>query len=92
MARPKADFPPADAILALADEEGRLAVRATPGARSEVLEIADGRLLAKVRAKPHDGEANAAVQLLLADALGIARSRVVLLKGASSREKIFRVA
>jgi uncharacterized protein YggU (UPF0235/DUF167 family) len=92
MARRKADFPPADAIRALADAEGRLAVKVTPGARAELLEIVDGRLQAKVRAKPKDGEANEAVQALLADALGIGRSRVALLRGASSREKIFRVS
>ena len=92
MARPKAEFPPAAALLALADAEGRLAVRVTPGARSETLEIGDGKLLAKVRAKPQDGEANAAVQALLAEALGIARSRVELVKGASAREKTFRVS
>ena len=39
MARPKADLPPAQALRALADDEGRLAVRVTPGARSEGIEI-----------------------------------------------------
>ncbi len=91
MARPKADLPPADAVRALVDVEGRLAVRVTPGARGEGLEIAAGRLLAKVRAKPQDGEANAAVQALLAAALGVAPSRVELLRGATSREKLFRI-
>jgi uncharacterized protein YggU (UPF0235/DUF167 family) len=92
MARPKAELPPAEAILALADADGRLAVRVTPGARSEALEIVDGKLLAKVRAKPKDGEANEAVRELVAAALGIGRSRVELVKGASSREKLFRVS
>ena len=49
MARPRADFPPAEAIRAVVDDEGRLAVRVTPGARIESLEIVDGRLIAKVR-------------------------------------------
>jgi hypothetical protein len=35
MARPKADLPAVEAIRALLDEEGRLALRVTPGARSE---------------------------------------------------------
>lgn len=91
MAKPKTEFPPADAVRALADAEGRLAVRVTPGARVEVLEISEGRLLAKVRAKPEDGKANAAVQELLAGALGIAPSRIRLLRGATSREKLFAV-
>lgn len=91
MARPKADLPPAEAIRALIDGEGRLALRVTPGARVEALEVDDGRLTAKVRAKPEDGKATAAVQDLLAVALGIAPSRVELLRGATSREKMFRI-
>ena len=91
MARPKPDYPPAEAILALTDEDGRVAVRVTPGARQEALEITDGRLTAKVRAKPKDGEANAAVEALLAAALGVSRSRVELLRGEAAREKLFRL-
>ncbi len=91
MARPKAEAPPAEAILALVDEQGRLAVRVTPGARVELLEIVDGRLSAKVRARPQDGEATAAVLALVAGALGIARSRVILLRGATSRDKLVRI-
>lgn len=91
MAKPKADFPPAEAIRALMDEGARLAVRVTPGARVAALEIVDARLLAKVRAKPEDGKANAAVQELLANALGVAATRVKMLRGATSREKLFRV-
>lgn len=92
MAKPRADLPPADAVQALVDEEGRLAVRVTPGARIEALEIVEGRLLAKVRAKPQDGKANDAVRDLLAAALGQAPSRIELLRGATSREKQFRIA
>lgn len=91
MARPRADHPPPAEILALADGDGRLAVRVTPGARTEQIEIADGRLLAKVRAKPEDGKANEAVLALLADALGMATSRLRLLRGATSREKLVQL-
>lgn len=92
MARPKTDLPSAEAICALVDGEGRLAVRVTPGARVEALEIADGRLLAKVRAKPEDGKANAAVIELVAAGLGIAPSCLRLLRGATSREKLLQIA
>jgi uncharacterized protein YggU (UPF0235/DUF167 family) len=91
MARPKLDLPPAPAIRALADGQGRLAVKVTPGARVEMLEIVDGRLLAKVRAAPEDGKANEAVLSLLARALGLAASRLDLLRGATSREKLFQL-
>lgn len=91
MARPKAELPAAEEVRRLVDEEGRLAVRVTPGARVEALEIEGGRLLAKVRAKPQDGKANDAVRELLAAALGFAPSRLELLRGATSREKQFRI-
>lgn len=92
MARPRVDFPSAEAIRALADGEGRLALRVTPGARSEGLEIADGRLLVKVRVKPEDGKANEAVLRMLADALGIATSRLRMLRGATGRDKLVGIA
>lgn len=91
MARPKTDFPPAEAILALADGEGRLALRVTPGARSEAVEIAQGKVLVKVRVKPEDGKANQAVLELLARALGIATSRLRMLRGATGREKLVQI-
>lgn len=91
MAKPRIELPPAGAIRALADGEGRLALRVTPGARSEGIEIADGRVLVKVRAKPQDGAANDAVLALLAQALGTATSRLQMLRGATSREKLVRL-
>lgn len=91
MARPKTDFPPAEAILALADRDGRLAVRVTPGARTEAIWIEDGRVHVKSRAKPQNGAANAAVIALLAKGLGCAPSDVELLRGATSREKLLRI-
>ncbi|WP_374530506.1 DUF167 domain-containing protein [Novosphingobium sp.] len=91
MARPKLDLPPAAAVRALADGEGRIAVRVTPGARSEGLEIAEGKLLVKVRVKPEDGKANAAVAEMLALALGIATSRLRMLRGATGRDKVFQI-
>lgn len=89
MARPRAQLPSPEALRALVDPEGRLAVRVTPGAKLEALEIAGGRLLAKVRAKPEDGKANEAVRALLAAAFDVAPSRLALLRGATSREKQF---
>jgi uncharacterized protein YggU (UPF0235/DUF167 family) len=91
MARPKPDLPTTAAVRALIDAEGRLAVRVTPGARSEGLEIAGDKLLARVRAKPQDGKATEAVRDLIAAALDLAPSRLELLRGATSREKQFKV-
>jgi len=92
MARARVDLPQAAALRALMDGEGRLAVRVTPGARQELVEIAAGRVQVKVRAKPEDGKATDAVRDLLAKALEIAPSRLELLRGATSRDKLFRVA
>lgn len=91
VAKPKTDFPPADAIRALADPSGRLALRVTPGARSEGVELGEGVVLIKVRTKPADGKANAAVIDLLAQALGIARSRIELLRGSTGRDKLVQI-
>ncbi|HEY6817091.1 MAG TPA: DUF167 family protein [Croceibacterium sp.] len=91
MAKPRPDFPPAAAIRALADSQGRLALRVTPGARTDGLELDDGRVLVKVRVRPHDGAANAAVLALLAAALGEATSRLHLLRGATGRDKLVQL-
>lgn len=91
MARPKVDLPPPAAIRALADAQGRLALRVTPGARTEGVVIAAGQVQVKVRAKPQDGAANDAVLALLADALDTAPSRLSLLRGATSRDKLVQL-
>ena len=91
LARPRADLPPAAQLQALVDGEGRLTLRVTPGARVESLEVVSDRVVAKVRAKPEVGKANEAVRRLLAAGLGIAPSRIELLRGATSREKQFRI-
>jgi uncharacterized protein YggU (UPF0235/DUF167 family) len=63
----------------------------TPRARREEI-VRDGAgFRAAVFAPPEDGKANAAVQALLAHALGVAKSRLVLVRGATSREKVFRL-
>ncbi len=91
MARPGLELPPAPAIFALADGQGRLALRVTPGARSESMVIDGGRLLVKVRARPSDGAANAAVLALLSKALGVGGSRLRMLRGATSRDKLIQL-
>ncbi|MXO70545.1 DUF167 domain-containing protein [Alteraurantiacibacter buctensis] len=91
MARPKADLPAAEAIHALADGQGRLALRVTPGARMQGIALSDGQVEVKVRAKPQDGAANDAVLALLAEALDCAPSQLHLLRGATSRQKLVQL-
>lgn len=92
MARPRIDLPAAQDLLALADSEGCLVLRVTPGARAEGMTIEGNRVGIKVRARPEDGKANAAVLALLAAALNIAPSRLTLLHGATGRDKLVRIA
>jgi uncharacterized protein YggU (UPF0235/DUF167 family) len=91
VARPKPELPPEWAIRDLADAAGRLALRVTPGARTEAVEIGEGVLLVKIRAKPRDGAANEAVLALLAEALGLATSRFRMLRGATARDKLVQL-
>lgn len=91
LAKPKPALPAPEALRALADGEGRLAVRVTPGARTAGIAIEEGRVQVKVRAKPEDGKATAAVCDLVAEALGVAATRVELLRGGASREKMLRI-
>lgn len=70
-----------------------LAVRLTPRAGADRIDgwatDAAGRehLKARVRAAPVDGEANAALEALLAKALGVPKSAVRVARGASARLK-----
>jgi uncharacterized protein (TIGR00251 family) len=64
----------------------------TPRAsRAKLGPLHDGRLKVAVTAPPVDGEANAAVIELIAKALGIAKTAVSVIGGASSRKKTIRV-
>ena len=91
MARPKPDLPDAEALRACIDAEGRLAVRVTPGARDQSVVIAESAVQVKVRAPADKGAANEAVIALLAEALDCPPSHLSLLRGATSRQKLFRV-
>jgi uncharacterized protein len=70
-----------------------LQVRVQPRAsRSRLDTIAGGLLYLRVGAAPVDGGANRAVVELLAATLGIARGRVSITRGESSRAKQVRIA
>ena len=51
----------------------------------------DEALWVRVTAPPADGLANRAVTDLLARALGLPASAVALVRGAASRDKLFRI-
>jgi uncharacterized protein (TIGR00251 family) len=87
-------LPSADAIRALADGEGRLAIRVTPnaGAAKIMLPEAGGALQVRITEPPEDGKANAAVLRLLGKALGVPKSGLEILSGHQGRNKLVRIA
>ncbi|ABL70266.1 MULTISPECIES: DUF167 domain-containing protein [Paracoccus] len=75
----------------LARPGAEIAVRVTPRASRNAV-ILDGEAIrVTVTTVPEDGKANAAVVKLLAKALGVAKSRLVLVRGATARDKLFRI-
>jgi uncharacterized protein (TIGR00251 family) len=69
-----------------------LPVRAQPGARrSGVQGEQNGALKVAVQAPPQDGRANEALVEVLREALGLRRSQVELLGGATGRDKRFLI-
>ncbi len=69
-----------------------VSVRVTPRARrNEVGGVANGMLQVRTTAPPADGKANQAVIKLLAEFIGVAPSRITLLRGTASRNKQFVV-
>jgi uncharacterized protein YggU (UPF0235/DUF167 family) len=73
----------------LAVSGARIALRVTPNAARERLEAAPDGLRAYVTVVPEDGKANAAVVRMLAKALGVPKSRLRLIRGATGRDKLF---
>ena len=73
-------------------------VRLTPKGGRDAIDgyetLADGRTVLKVRvrAAPHEGEANAALGRVLAKALGVPPGRVTIIAGATSRIKRVDIA
>jgi uncharacterized protein len=67
------------------------AVRVTPGARRAGVELKDDVIRISVTAPPEDGRATDAARTALAEALGVAKTRLVLVRGTKSREKLFRL-
>ncbi len=71
----------------------RLSVRVTPRASRDAVEgfDEDGTLRMRVTAAPAGGAANAAVAKVLARALGLPGRDIVLVSGATARQKVFDI-
>ncbi len=76
----------------LAVEGAMFAVRVTPNAaRATISRAEDGSVKIGVTETPEGGKATAAVAEVLARALGVPKSRLVLVRGATARDKLFRL-
>ena len=75
----------------LAQDGATIAVRVTPRASRNRVELREGAIRISVTTVPEGGKATAAAQKLLAKALGVAPSRLVLVRGAAARDKVFRL-
>ena len=70
----------------------KISVRVKANAKEERVEkIGDSDFLVTVKAKPIEGEANYAVVKALAGYFGVSKSKVVLVRGQTSQQKIFSI-
>ncbi|MDO8654870.1 MAG: DUF167 domain-containing protein [bacterium] len=71
----------------------RIFVKAKPGAKKNSVEKEDGsHFIVSTSARPQQGKANQAVAKLLADYFDIAPSRVRIVSGSSSKQKVFEIS
>ena len=70
-----------------------LAVRVTPRAsRNEIVELLeDGTIKVRIAASPSDEESNETLIDFLAEVLGVPKSRLDIVAGASGRDKLISV-
>jgi len=72
--------------------DAQVTVRLQPRAgRDEIVGLRDGVLLVRVSAPPVDGRAKKALCKLIARQAGVAPSRVSIVRGERSRDKLVRV-
>lgn len=81
----------AEDLSHLAHEGTEIALRVTPKASRDRIVVEEGQIRVYVTTVPEDGKANAAVQKILAKALGVPKSRLTLIRGQTSRDKVFRI-
>ena len=73
-------------------ERCTLKVRVQPKAsRNQVDGFEDGKLKLRVTDPPTEGKANAGVIALLAKTLGVSKSKIQIIRGHGSRDKVFSV-
>jgi len=70
----------------------RISVTVVPNARAaRIVSVGEGRFRIAVTAPARDGRANAAAVAALAEYFRVARTRVRILRGAGSRQKLVEI-
>ncbi len=75
----------------LAHAGSTLQIRVTPKASQNRIERSDGRLRVYVTTVPEGGKANVAVLKMLANALGVPKSQLEIVKGDTGRDKVVKI-
>lgn len=78
-------------LCKLAQPGAMISVRVTPNASRNRIIVEGDIIRIYVTVIPESGRANTAVQKALAKAMGIAKSRLELVRGMGARDKVFRV-
>lgn len=68
----------------------RISVRVKPGTKgaTRLEKQEDGSYVAFLHARAHDGEANAALLELISDEFHVAKTHIMIVSGAKSRQKV----
>ncbi|TET75603.1 MAG: DUF167 domain-containing protein, partial [Dehalococcoidia bacterium] len=76
----------------MVQKKATVEVHLQPGAKSsEILGFRDGVLYVRVTAPPRKGQANQALLMLMAEALGVSESDLAIIRGYASRRKVLAV-
>lgn len=60
--------------------------------KEEVIGAGEGELIVRTRKKAHDGEANKATIELLAKYFGVSKTKIQIVKGATSKHKVIEIS
>ncbi len=69
----------------------KLSVKVFPKSSRRELIVKNGMVKAYINAAPERGKANKALTELIAEKYGVAKSRVVIIKGGTGRNKVVEV-
>lgn len=69
----------------------KIMVRAKPGSKKPGIEKSAELWVVRIRERPVEGQANEAIIAALSEELGIARSKIQILRGDRSKEKLVEI-